>query len=152
MSVESSGTKKSSKSKKSAKGVSEPSQGSFFFPDGSSYKAEYIVTKEGAKLRQGQGSYEAPLESYTGTWLNDKQDGEGVYKFNSGAVYSGSFKEGCFHGNGKFIFPDGATYEGEWSYNKMHGEGVYIDSQQVKWAGQYFNGMYDSGKSFVKVR
>jgi hypothetical protein len=145
-------SKSSKKGGKVNKGGEETQEtGTFNFPDGSSYNGEYKEVN-GVKQRHGKGTYTSALESYVGRWEADKQDGEGVYKFNSGAVYKGTFTQGAFHGKGKYSFSDGASYGGEWSMNKMHGQGVYIDSQKVEWAGQFFNGMYDSGKSFVSVR
>lgn len=143
----------SKKSKGSKKGKSaEAETGSFSFADGSSYTGEYVVAKDGTKVRSGKGTYTSSHESYVGLWENDRQEGEGVYKFNSGAVFKGTFSQGLFHGKGKYTFPDGAIYDGEWSQNKMHGTGIYTDAQKVEWSGQFFNGMYDSGKSFVSVR
>jgi hypothetical protein len=143
---------KTSKSSKKSKGTQDaPETGAFNFPDGSTYIGEFKELN-GVKLRHGKGTYTSAQESYVGRWETDKQEGEGVYKFNSGAVYKGNFSQGAFHGQGKYTFADGASYEGEWSMNKMHGQGVYVDSQKVEWAGQFFNGLYDSGKSFVSVR
>ena len=85
-------------------------------------------------------------------WASDCQEGEGVYKFNSGAVYTGNFSRGAFHGQGKYLFPDGAYYEGEWNMNKMHGRGEYVDANKVSYKGDFFNGLYDSGRSYVNVR
>ena len=75
-----------------------------------------------------------------------------MYRFSSGSVYEGSFSKGCFHGNGKYTFPDGASYEGEWSMSKMHGKGSYTDAKQVVYAGNFYNGLYDNGVSYVTVR
>ena len=47
---------------------------------------------------------------------------------------------------------EGACYEGEWLENKMHGKGVYIDTDKVRWKGQYHNGKFFNGKSFVMLR
>ena len=144
----------SSKKSKSSKGKQEKKteSGSFSFPDGSVYNGEFVTGADGVKARKGKGTYTSAAESYNGTWDNDKQDGQGVYKFNSGAVYKGSFSGGCFHGQGLYTFADGACYNGMWSMNKMHGSGVYVDAQKIQYKGSFFNGMFDSGKSFVSVR
>jgi hypothetical protein len=57
-----------------------------------------------------------------------------------------------FHGEGKYQFSDGAQYVGSWNMNKMHGKGLYVDAASVRWEGTFFNGMFDSGKSYVSVR
>ena len=123
--------KKSKGSKKSKGKPAEAETESFSFPDGSSYSGEYVEVN-GIKVRSGKGSYTSSQESYTGKWENDKQEGEGLYRFNSGAIYKGTFSQGLFQGKGKHTFPDGAVYDGEWSQNKMHGSGVYTDAQKVE--------------------
>ena len=142
----------SSKSKKSKGGKTAPSSGIFSFEDGSTYKGEFIVDN-GIKMREGQGTYTSSSgESYTGGWIRDLQEGEGVYRFSSGSVYEGSFFKGGFHGTGKYTFPDGACYEGEWNMSKMHGKGSYKDAKQVVYTGNFYNGLYDNGVSYVVVR
>jgi hypothetical protein len=140
-------------SKKSKKGAAPaaPELGTFTFADGSTYSGQFVVLN-GVKVREGNGSYSSSSESFEGTWAGDRQEGEGTYKFNSGAEYTGSFSQGAFHGQGKYLFPDGAHYEGGWSMNKMHGKGEYVDANKVSFKGDFFNGLYDSGKSFVNVR
>jgi hypothetical protein len=34
----------------------------------------------------------------------------------------------------------------------MHGEGEYRDADGVSWKGNFFNGMYDSGRSYLSLR
>jgi hypothetical protein len=76
-------------------------------------------------------------------------NGEGVYHFTSGAVYTGEFKDNLFHGKGTYTFADGSRYTGQWNRNKMHGQGELVDSKGVVWSGLFFNGLYDSGKTHV---
>ena len=40
-------------------------------------------------------------------------DGEGTYKWATGRVYTGSWKNGNMHGNGIYEWPDGRIYQGE---------------------------------------
>ena len=87
-----------------------------------------------------------------GAWVNDKMHGDGVYKFASGSVYEGAFRENMFHGKGVYLYADGAKYVGQWENNKMHGQGEYTDAAGVIWSGTFFNGLYDSGKTYVSLR
>ena len=89
-------------SKKSKKGAAPaaPENGTFTFVDGSSYSGMFVVVN-GVKVREGKGSYTSASESFEGMWAADRQEGEGTYKFNSGAVYTGSFSQGAFQGQGK---------------------------------------------------
>ena len=54
-------------------------------------------------------------------------EGDGIYRYKSGAIYSGSWKNNLHHGLGRYSFFDGCVYEGEWLEHKMNGEGVFID-------------------------
>ena len=139
-------------SKKSKKGAAAPvADGEFMFQDGSIYTGEF-VTEGGVKKRDGTGTFKSTSESYTGSWKADMQEGEGEYRFSSGALYVGSFSKGAFHGHGRYTFPDGAFYEGEWNMSKMHGKGSFTDAKQVTYSGDFYNGLYDNGKSFVSMR
>ena len=88
----------------------------------------------------------------SGVWFNDKMNGEGTYRFASGASYEGTLKDNMFHGHGTYAYSDGAKYSGQWENNKMHGQGEYVDGAGVIWSGTFFNGLYDSGKTFVSLR
>ena len=41
-----------------------------------------------------------------------------------GAVYEGSFVDGCMEGHGRLVFPDGIEYEGDFKGGAMSGTGV----------------------------
>ena len=73
-------------------------------------------------------------------------NGYGVYKYTSGAIYSGEWKDGKHHGRVTFInkpkqgtyeFPDGTLYEGEFYNHKMHGEGCYTDKNGTRSEGKH---------------
>jgi hypothetical protein len=34
----------------------------------------------------------------------------------------------------------------------MHGVGNYTDADGVQWNGNFFNGLYDSGRSYLSLR
>ena len=46
----------------------------------------------------GTTAHEQGNEEYRGTWVEDKMNGFGVYKYTSGAIYSGEWKEGKQNG------------------------------------------------------
>ncbi len=123
------------------------------FPDGGRYQGDWQQLGEnGVKTRHGQGVWTCGPEEYSGSWVTDAMSGEGTYKFASGACYRGSFVNNQFEGKGEYIFADSATYLGEWKGGKMHGEGVYTDKDKVSWSGSFFNGLYDSGRSYISLR
>ena len=92
---------------------------------------------------------------YAGQWGNGKQNGQGVYTYSDGKVWTGEFKddkmwtgqgfwyyfsngkrngktyegearEGECHGYGRYTYADGAVYEGQWEKGKRHGQGTYV--------------------------
>ena len=55
-------------------------------------------------------------------------------------------------GEGVYKWADGATYQGSWRENKMHGQGKYVDKEGDSWKGQFHNGKYFNGKSYIILR
>lgn len=45
------------------------------------------------------------VEEYKGQWWLDRRQGEGIYRFASGAVYRGQWENGLAHGFGQLLFP-----------------------------------------------
>jgi len=58
-----------------------------------------------------------------------------LWRYTSGAIYTGEWFEGKQQGRGTYEFPDGTLYEGEWNDHKMHGEGYFVDKDGNKWEG-----------------
>ena len=126
--------------------------GKFVFVDDSIYEGEYIEVNS-KKMRNGKGIFTSSgaFDKYNGNWKNDMMNGEGEYIFSSGAIYKGTFKDNLFDGEGEYIFADGSKYNGEWKANKMHGNGEYIDIDNVSWKGNFFNGLFNSGKTLITI-
>lgn len=49
--------------------------------------------------------------------------GEGIYQFDSGGKYSGTFRNGKMHGYGSFVSRSGTKYVGAWYNGKRQGKG-----------------------------
>jgi hypothetical protein len=43
-------------------------------------------------------------------------------------------------------------YRGQWQANKMHGQGTYMDKDGFSVTGEFFNGMYNTGKTYLSLR
>jgi len=85
-------------------------QGTFTFPDGTTYVGEH---KDGKM--HGQGILTAPNgEKYEGEFKDDKWHGQGTHTSSYGIKYTGEFKDGKRHGLGTYILPDGEKYVGEY--------------------------------------
>lgn len=126
--------------------------GKFVFVDDSMYEGEYIEVNS-IKIRNGQGIFvsNGGYEQYNGNWKDDMMNGYGEYTFSSGSIYKGTFKDNLFDGNGEYVFADGSKYNGEWKANKMHGIGEYVDIDNVSWKGNFFNGLFNSGKTLITI-
>lgn len=79
--------------------------GRFEYSNGTVYEGHWKLL-EGHKVKHGEGvlvhagatAHEKGNEEYSGSWVDDKMNGYGVYKYTSGAIYSGEWKEGKQHG------------------------------------------------------
>ncbi|MFY0630762.1 MAG: hypothetical protein JXR05_10305 [Flavobacteriaceae bacterium] len=69
-------------------------------------------------------------------------NGSGVYKYNNGAFYFGTFQNGKRHGFGKLDFKGGNLYIGEFQNGSYHGLGTYVWSEYKYYMGQYRDGKY----------
>ena len=53
-----------------------------------------------------------------------QRNGEGVWTYSSGSVYSGSWKNGQKHGEGVQTYSWGSVYSGSYDNGWRHGQGV----------------------------
>ena len=83
--------------------------------------------------------------SYSGTFLWGRADGEGEFKDRNGkTVYKGGFKEGVFEGAGIYYSPDGWSYEGNFSGGLFDGNGaVTVD-------GTVIRGIWEKGVQVIR--
>lgn len=49
----------------------------------------------------------------------------GVYTWQDGRKYTGSWKTNKMNGRGRFEWPDGRIYDGEYQNDNKHGYGVF---------------------------
>lgn len=68
-------------------------------------------------------------------------NGTGTWKWESGATYTGEFKDGTRSGYGQYTFQNGDIYVGEWQSNRRHGYGVYhykSRDEYQKYIGEWY--------------
>ena len=82
----------------------------------------------------------------TGCIDGDCENGQGTYKFSSGAEYDGLWKDDKFNGQGTYKWSDGTVYEGLWKDNQRNGQGTYTNPNGVESSGIWVDGKLD-GKS-----
>ena len=78
---------------------------------------------------------------YTGTFLNGKKDGIGVYKWIDKSSYEGEWTNNYINGYGKYIYSDGSVYTGSWYYNRMEGLGEYVFASKKSYFGYFKNNL-----------
>ena len=61
-------------------------------------------------------------KTFEGSYVHDKKEGYGVFKFKDGRVYKGGWMNGVQHGDGVFISP-----------NEEEKRGVWDQGQVMKW-------------------
>lgn len=65
--------------------------------------------------------------------------GTGTYKFASGSIYSGQFKNGRQHGQGTYIYANGERHVGEYRDGQAHGQGVHTWPNGDRYVGEIAN-------------
>jgi hypothetical protein len=121
-----------------------------------SSRAGQAVTWSGACAggkAQGQGemllSYrdeggKQQTQSYKGTMLDGKYEGQGVYNYaDPGDRYEGQFKNGNYDGQGAYIVSDDLFYEGQFRDGVPNGHGVFYLDNGVRYEGQIRNGLFN---------
>ena len=72
--------------------------------------------------RDGVGAYRFPTgDVYRGGFRNGQPHGTGRYEYTDGTTYEGQFFEGVREGRGMFRYANGDVYVGEWKNDKAHG-------------------------------
>ncbi len=99
-----------------------------------------IPEKKGKKHAETYGILETTKGIYEGDLVNGEPHGQGVFSFNDGGRYEGSFVKGAFTGKGKmtYTFPtSGYRYEGDFVNGNRHGKGVYTFPSGIRYEGNF---------------
>ena len=80
---------------------------------------------------------------YEGTWKNDKEHGQGVFKFNNGNVYEGELKEGAITGKGVLTLNNGEVFRGMFNNGVIYGKGNWSNSKEEKYIGFFIFLLYN---------
>ena len=70
----------------------------------------------------------------------DCQSGEGIYKYENGDRYEGSFSDEQPNGEGEMTYANGDVYNGKWTRGKRHGEGEFTWANGDKYLGNWIGG------------
>ena len=92
-------------------------------------------------LKQGHGLYTWESgDRYEGTFAGDRPDGKGTYKFFNGDSYEGEVKQGVIAGRGVYVARNGDTFEGPFVNGKLEGVGVYKFATGDRYEGEMHEG------------
>ncbi|CAF3345035.1 unnamed protein product [Rotaria socialis] len=103
------------------------------YPDGSRYEG-YL--KNGKRHCFGVHYYKDGGD-YTGQWVDDEQNGEGIRTFSSGSRYEAMYRNSKKHGYGIYWFANGQIYDGEWIDDKGNGQAIYIWPDKTQYRGMF---------------
>tara|TARA_B100001175_G_C19429862_1_gene600652 strand:- start:140 stop:1156 length:1017 start_codon:yes stop_codon:yes gene_type:complete len=81
-------------------------------------------------------------DKYTGSFISGKKDGFGTYEWLYGRKYVGTFKNGKYHGNGTIYRSDGSKiYSGNYEANMREGFGTFYNlNGTINYKGEWKNG------------
>jgi hypothetical protein len=81
--------------------------------------------------------------SYTGEFMNDKPNGNGILTTVDGDRLEGSFLNGLLNGFGTFTGVNGSVFEGEWKNGNREGLGKYTIPSKSSYNGTWKNDKMD---------
>lgn len=82
---------------------------------------------------------------YCGSWKDGRMDGRGHMAWKHGDEYAGQWEKGFRHGYGTYRWNDGRWYTGQWKKNIRHGLGVYEDGKGTRLEGRWHEGVFQNG-------
>jgi hypothetical protein len=79
---------------------------------------------------------------YEGTWFRGTRYGHGHYRSSQGWTYEGFYDTSRRHRHGVINWPDGSCYMGEWYYDEIKGKGIYISPLRDVYRGEMEAGKF----------
>ena len=104
------------------------------------------------KLYNSQNSFQSTEDmdeiefengTYKGSFINQKKEGKGFYRYNSGETYEGLYNNNLRDGIGIYTYKDGYIYNGEWKKDKKHGKGILYFPNGEIYEGNFRDGDFD---------
>jgi len=79
---------------------------------------------------------------YEGTWFRGTRFGHGHYRSAQGWTYEGFYDTSRRHRNGVITWTDGSCYMGEWYYDEIKGRGIFITPLRDVYKGDMLDGRF----------
>ena len=100
----------------------------------------------------GDGSFRFDSgEVYSGSWKDNQFTGDGILSYPDVGTYKGSFNGSKKEGTGTFTWANGDIYTGQWKDDAMEGEGVYTLASGGKLDGSFRENQFWSGTYTVST-
>lgn len=84
----------------------------------------------------------------TGLLSGVMDTGIGLYRWNTGDLYFGEWKNGNRSGFGVYLWESGHYFRGHFDSNTLDGEGVYLFPNGAKRIGEWQNNVYQANKHY----
>jgi len=111
--------------------------------------AKHVTDEESGELKldvdeEGNTVFSS---TYTGQYVANLKEGEGVFEYPDGGKYQGNWRHDKRHGDGVYWYPNGDIYSGEWRFGTKHGRGTFIHADSnARLVGTYADGKFVKGK------
>lgn len=110
-------------------------------------KADYLKESNNNRCitgdcENGYGQYIFDNGLYMGYWKEGYMHGEGLYVFDTGDYYDGTYHDNKRSGDGTFYFTDGGKYVGGFLNQYLSGEGAMMSNDGLLQEGYWENGYY----------
>ena len=96
----------------------------------------------------GEGQRSDSSGVYTGSFVEGKRHGEGVFNSHGGVKHIGRWRDGVREGEGTQSYPDGSKFEGTFGDDDKSGPGSFVDGLGRGGAGGHeiaYTGSYKEG-------
>jgi serine/threonine protein kinase len=88
---------------------------------------------------------------YRGGFVGNLREGVGTYRFSSGIVHVGEWRDGRPEGFGRRTWPNGFTYSGQWERGLPNGPGTLTYSNGQRETGYFVEGCMRPGVFAVRA-
>ena len=118
-----------------------------------------VIKEEGTKTgcikgdcENGSGTYKYPSgDVYEGQWKDGWHNGQGTFKWTNRDVYEGQFKDNKMNGQGTFKWANGGIYKGQRKNNKCDGQGTYKYPSGSVYVGQFKDGYFNGQGTYTNL-
>ncbi|WP_246057473.1 hypothetical protein [Leptospira gomenensis] len=115
-----------------------------------SAQEEVVASSENVRPKKENKSLNSYVGSPPGCKSGNCNNGNGIFVYDSGEVYSGSFKNEQRHGFGSIQYKDGDRFSGGFRFDKKYGPGTYRFSSGAIFSGRFLEDG-ESAEGFLTV-